>query len=415
WDIETLTEVKRIETTPKSLMSMALSSDTSSLAAIDPRGSVWQWDLNSGKERFVGTHGSEGKLVVFNDPGTRIVSMAQDGKVNVWEAVSDFDAFYEPPSPMASTTVLSPDGRWIASGYRDGCVRIWDAQSGEGASEIGETRGRDQPQIRSLAFNSDGSAFATAGQGIEIRIYSTDKMRHMRTALLQQNDQHPEHFRNSRIGKVQFSADNKSIFTTQGLYVRRFDFASLQEQLVFENKKFYPSSGIELIGTFGASDISRDGAFVACAVPGEVQIRDITSGEVVERIKLPQRYAAKGTVALSADSRWLCVSLDNNTWVASVASRELEETLKGHGASIFFGDATRMLLTGTIDGFVWLTDLETKEQSRLFSINRPIHSISVDQTGCISVVDGIGVPHVFAPTQLERLRQATWIQPVAGM
>ena len=133
--------------------------------------------------RDVAAHDKWIRRVIATPDGTRIVSVADDMQVKVWDAASGelIRAFtdhalltpHNYPS-MLYAAAASPDGRWLATGDKTGHVAVWDLVSYEKAGEV-ETpvlytwdpkqRRHSIGGIRSLAFSPDGTKLAVGGIG----------------------------------------------------------------------------------------------------------------------------------------------------------------------------------------------------------------------------------------------------------
>lgn len=133
--------------------------------------------------RDVPAHDRWIRRVIATPDGTRIVSVADDMQVKVWDAASGelVKSFTDHPAvtphdfpSMLYAAACSADGKWLATGDKTGHVAIWDLASLEKVGQVEapvlytwdpRQRRHSIGGIRALAFSPDGTRLAVGGIG----------------------------------------------------------------------------------------------------------------------------------------------------------------------------------------------------------------------------------------------------------
>jgi WD40 repeat protein len=152
---------------------VAFSPDGQRLAASGDTA-VQQWDVNSGQPLPPLTGGGTGVHFIGYVDGDRIVTAADDGTVQVWNATGQPA---RPPVHIAIGTgdfrlAFTGDGHTLASAdLNSGTIRLWDVATGQ---PIGPPMTIDPPaDLISLAFSPDGHRLV-AGYSDGARLWNTD-------------------------------------------------------------------------------------------------------------------------------------------------------------------------------------------------------------------------------------------------
>jgi len=161
---------------------LALVGDTLVSGGYDGR-LVW-WNVPERKQvRDVAAHERWIRRVIATPDATRIVSVADDMQIKVWDAVSGelVKAFTDHavmtpnnyPS-MLYAVAASADGKWLATADKVGHVVVWDLVSYEKVTQL-ETpvmytwdpvqRRHSIGGVRSVSFSPDGTKLAVGGIG----------------------------------------------------------------------------------------------------------------------------------------------------------------------------------------------------------------------------------------------------------
>lgn len=161
---------------------VALAGDTLISGSYDGR-LVWWNAAEHRSVRSVKAHDRWIRRVLPTPDGARIVSIADDMQVKLWNAASGelVKAFTDHPvitphnfPSMLYAAVCSSDGKWLATGDKTGHVAIWDLATLEKVGQVEAPvmytwdptqRRHSIGGIRALAFSPDGSRLAAGGIG----------------------------------------------------------------------------------------------------------------------------------------------------------------------------------------------------------------------------------------------------------
>ena len=104
--------------------------------------------------------------LAYHPTGNQIASAHEDGAVRLWDAHTGVISHTLSGHPgIVSDLDFSPDGLRLASGNEDGTAVVWDAISGRSVQTFKVTS-----PVNGVAFNRDGTLFATASQGSMARV-----------------------------------------------------------------------------------------------------------------------------------------------------------------------------------------------------------------------------------------------------
>ncbi|TMK50365.1 MAG: c-type cytochrome [Alphaproteobacteria bacterium] len=145
------------------IVSLAVSSDGSTLASASWDSTVRLWPLGSGSKRVLEGHSQNVNGVAFTPDGKSLVSVGYDLTLRIWPLVAGSPEVTTLPSPLNAVAV-APDGE-IATGGADGWLRLLTAA----ARQTGEVQAGPTP-IVALAISPDGALIAAASIGGAVSI-----------------------------------------------------------------------------------------------------------------------------------------------------------------------------------------------------------------------------------------------------
>jgi WD40 repeat protein len=106
--------------------------------------------------------------VAFSSDSKTLASAAADGTIRLWNpATGKQTGLLDPGATFANSVALSHNGQFLASGHADGTVRLWNLLNREQRWALGE-RGES---IHSVAFSPDSKLLASATQGGSIAVW----------------------------------------------------------------------------------------------------------------------------------------------------------------------------------------------------------------------------------------------------
>lgn len=173
----------------------------------EDRTGVTVRDLKTHRERqFVG-HKKAVRSIAFTPDGRLLVSGSWDGKVVVWDLISDLPLMTYELSDEVWAVAVSPDGQVIAAGTADSRVTLSEISSGAIVRDffVSDTKSlprgaREACQVWAVAFSPDGRSLAAGCGDSTVRVWdlATGRQR----ALLGHVDQ---------VRTICFSPDGRSL------------------------------------------------------------------------------------------------------------------------------------------------------------------------------------------------------------
>ena len=164
-DIANLAEIATLQH-DNWVWTVDFSTDGSYLATDDGVGTtVKVWDI---QEKQITTilegHTSDINFVKFSPDDQTLASSSWGGEIKLWD-VSNWELLGTLHTNGTIAIDFSPDGQTLASGGSE-AVTLWSVASGEKIATLQGHTG----WIRGVAFSSDGSLFASGGEGGTVRV-----------------------------------------------------------------------------------------------------------------------------------------------------------------------------------------------------------------------------------------------------
>jgi WD40 repeat protein/class 3 adenylate cyclase len=343
FDLETMSEVLRLEGHTYNCRDVDYSPDGRLLATVCDDLTIKIWDAETGEERLslVG-HSYIAYSVEFSPDGTRLVTADEAGVIIIWDPVSGEKLLTITAEQGGFFGVsFTADGKRLVTPMMDGTVRVWDAVSG---NELVTYAGHSG-SVQDAVISPDGTLMASAGTDGTIKMWTTGLV--------------------GELGAISLGS-NASLW------------------------------GI---------NYSPDGALVAIAdSTGRVSVWDPAAGELVFNLPEVEEAGSIWAVAYSPDGSQLAFGAGNGPiHIWDLESQEYVKTLSGHtGGAIEVGyspDGQRLVSAG-FDGMALLWDLEsgqamtlTHDEPSLFSITfspdgRRVATVSPMEE---SIADEIGI------------------------
>ena len=179
WDVETGTEIRKLEGYQGGVCSVAFSEDGKKVVAANAGKTVLIWDTDTGAiSQTLDGHTDRVHSATFSSDGKKIVTSSWDNTARIWDAVSgkELKKFGGPTTEILTfggrsvaagirPAVFSPDGKKVVAATctfdvpGDNAILIWDAESGK----VLQKWERDKKsQVLSIAFSPDGKKVAVA-------------------------------------------------------------------------------------------------------------------------------------------------------------------------------------------------------------------------------------------------------------
>ena len=171
WDVPT----RRLRTTLKgherSIVTLAFSSDGSTLASgANYEGTVQLWNVVTGEHRATFAAHTDGiRAVTFSPDSRTLASGSRDGSVRLWDVVTGEDRAIL-TTARVSALAFSPDGKTLAVGSSANAIQLWDMHMNQRLESLmGHTY-----TVSAVVFSPDGTLLASGSGNGTVRLWDAD-------------------------------------------------------------------------------------------------------------------------------------------------------------------------------------------------------------------------------------------------
>ena len=315
----------------KSVASVALSRDGSTIMAVSSDDIIWIWpaklDLNTALKGHIGP------VALTNDGRIVAIGGDEDGDVQTWDAKEGrvIQVLKGHTDWVSSVAFARGDGT-IVTGSQDGTVRIWDTKAGRTSHTL-----RDMDIGRAVAVSKDGRIIATTAIDTTARIWDADTGK--TTIILKGHT--------ARVASVALSQDGRTVITGSSDGTTRVWNARTGLTTAILKGHSGPVSSVAL---------SPDGlTAITGSYDDTARIWDVKKGTTTAILK--GHTGAVLWVALSPDGRTMVTAgFDNTTRVWDGNTGQTTLMFKGYGGPIAFSEDGRTIVTASQDGTARIWD-----------------------------------------------------------
>ncbi|OAQ72892.1 WD-repeat protein [Pochonia chlamydosporia 170] len=250
-----------------SITSVAFSPDGTTLAAGTFKQIIMLWDAKNWSYKWtLEGHGREVNLLQYFKDGSMLASGSHDSTIRIWDVkTGTLQRIFRGHENLVLGLTLSPDNKMLASGSFDGTVRIWDTNTAKGLSPVQNDWGENWLSFwfsQKIAFSNDGTLLASASNSTILRIWDAQE-----AICLHSLEGH-----DNMIQAVAFSSDD-TILASGGedRYIMLWDTDRLSHRKITGPR----------IRSVADLAFSPNGAILASADNGEVQLWDTTTGTLL--------------------------------------------------------------------------------------------------------------------------------------
>jgi WD40 repeat protein len=171
WDASTGKLRRTLKGHIDGITGFAFSPDSKRLGSASVDGTVWLWDLDSGKEVLTFREHEQSLAInglAFGADGQHVTSVSVDGVVKVWEAATGATlSTCHGDVPWVSCAAFSHDGRWLALGSVNGNVKVYQTDPWK---EVRTLDGHPS-EVHYLTFSPVGDRLASAGKDHTLKVW----------------------------------------------------------------------------------------------------------------------------------------------------------------------------------------------------------------------------------------------------
>ncbi|TAG62111.1 MAG: serine/threonine protein kinase [Oscillatoriales cyanobacterium] len=206
WNLKTGRLVRTLNPvhSKKSVSTLAVSPDNSTLASGGNDNNVILWDLKTGRRvRTIPAHKAPVNAIAFSSDGQNLASGSDDKTVRLWNVRTGSRLLtLTGHTGGVNAIALSRDGQTLASGSEDKTVRLWNLDTGEVRRIITGHGGA----VNAVAFSPNGQVVASASSDNTIRLSNVQDGKRTRTFK----------GHSSWVRTIAFSPDSRSLISGGG-------------------------------------------------------------------------------------------------------------------------------------------------------------------------------------------------------
>ena len=315
-------------------------------------GDYWTWHVPDGAIARLGKGGILD--IAYSADGTRLAVGSSIG-VWVYNALTgeEIDFLAEHTSEVRSVA-FNPDGSTLASGSQGGTIHLWDATTGQHQHALTGHRSA----INSVAFNPDGSTLASGSQGGTTRLWDATTGQHLKGLATQDNFGDQE-----SVNSIALSPDGSTLASAVTSFlsgkVHLWDATTGQHMKEIETG-FKDAGGILSIAfSPDGSTLAGVGQTLSGAPFGSLYLWDVDIGSRLE-LEPPYNFYSVYSVAFSPDGSTLASGTwdgDIDLWDADTGQHQ--QRLIGHAWPVrkvaFSPEGKRFASGGGEELFLWDT------------------------------------------------------------
>lgn len=317
---------------PSRVTAIAYSPDSRTIVAGSRDGAVRTFESSSRNEVFRQTAQQPFHSPSFSPDGHRIAFLTPASVPQVMDLATGKEVLLDLSRQTQSPTVIafSPDGQWLAVGSYRGIVWVFDAATGKHVSTFTTTV--DKP-VGVIAFPPDHHLIAVGSEDSTVRIFDIASGKLMSTT--------PTY---DWIDSLAFDP-NGSRFATAGLHaVRVFDVRNGKQTLALSTINPVGSQSIMWAAAFNS-----DGKYLAFGGQNRMaQVVESATGKQITRVRLPGEVSF---VSFTPDGRNIIASTPEAGHVIDIFANQEIATIPlfGPAHAVHYSENGRYVELATLD------------------------------------------------------------------